>query len=131
MEETTPRVVVVDDDPTNVSLLKILLELEGFTVTPTADLEEARAAADQSADAFVIDLHLARGESGLELVRHIRSGNTSAARNAVIIVTSGDHRSQQDAINAGADLFLFKPYPPNDLAMALSKLISSRKGDVI
>ena len=56
-----PNVIVVDDDPTNMTLLKLLLELDGFVVNTYSDVPSAKAAAQKDTDAFVIDYHLARG----------------------------------------------------------------------
>ena len=121
------NVVVVDDDPTNTTLIKMLLEIEGFSVTTSADLVEARAAIRESTDAFLIDCHLARGVSGLDLVREIRSGETLAAQDCVVIVTSGDVRRDQDAWDAGADLFLLKPYKPDLLYTKLDELLLAKR----
>jgi CheY-like chemotaxis protein len=120
------NVVVVDDDPTNTTLIKMLLELEGFNVTTCADLARAREAAKADTDAFLVDYHLARGVSGIELVNEVRNGATPSARDSVIIVTSGDVRRERDAKEAGADLFLLKPYKPNTLSDTLKEMLAAK-----
>jgi DNA-binding response OmpR family regulator len=121
-----PRIVVVDDDPTNTTLVKMLLELEGFAVEACSDLDAARASTDESTDAFLIDYHLARGIKGLDLVREIRDGETAASRDVVVIVASGDIRRDSAAREAGADLFLLKPYKPETLFRRLNELLTSK-----
>lgn len=122
-----PNIIVIDDDPTNTTLIKMLLELEGFDVTTGADLDEARMAIRESTDAFLIDCHLARGVSGLDLVQEIRKGDTPAASDSVIVVTSGDIRRDRDARDAGADLFLLKPYKPELLYTKLDELLAAKR----
>lgn len=121
------KVIVVDDDQTNITLTKMLLELEGFEVTSCTDIPQAARAAKDGVDAFVIDFHLARGVNGVELLRQIREGNTDALPQTVVIVTSGDYRREIESKKAGADLFLHKPYPPENLAIELKKLLDLRK----
>lgn len=118
------QIIVVDDDKTNSSLIKMLLELDGFTVEACEDQEKATAVASPDTKAFVIDCHLARGRSGLDLLRAIRDGKTEANMETAVIITSGDYRREEDSMEFGANLFLLKPYPPNILSEAISDILS-------
>lgn len=118
------HVIVVDDDPTNSGLLKMLLELEGFTVTSCTDIDQALDASDESIDAYVVDIHLARGASGLDLLTMIRLNETNASPDCAVIMTSGDHRLENESIEMGASTFLLKPYSPDVLSSTLQKLLS-------
>jgi len=120
------RVIVVDDDPSNISLLEIFLDLEGFSVKSSTDMEQARALIEANTDAFLIDCNLARGANGLDLLREIRLGNTAAPIDAIVIMTSGDYRRESEAMAAGADKFLLKPYPPDQLSTNLKRLMAAK-----
>jgi DNA-binding response OmpR family regulator len=120
------NVIVVDDDPTNTTLIKLLLEMDGFAVLTSADINGAKVVTNETTDAYLIDCHLERGSSGLDLLKDIRSGRTAAAPDTVVIVTSGDYRREVDAEVAGADLFLLKPYPPDTLSKKLAELLNHR-----
>lgn len=120
-----PKIIVVDDDHTNITLTKMLLELDGFQVTTCTDIPQAAKATGDGVDAFVIDYHLARGVSGLELLQQIRQGKTAAAPETIVIVTSGDYRRETESSQAGANLFLHKPYPPENLSEELQKLLQT------
>jgi DNA-binding response OmpR family regulator len=112
--------MIIDDDRATVSLLTMLLEMDGFQVSqspqPQTVLEQARAA---GVDAFIIDCHLG-GFNGLDLVRDIREDADMAAK--LIIVTSGKDLSDE-AVAIGADLFMLKPFSPNELSAKLSGLL--------
>jgi DNA-binding response OmpR family regulator len=117
------HILVVDDDPTNASLLKMLLELDGFAVTSCSNIEEAVASAGKNVDAFVVDIHLARGANGLDLLTKIRGNETEADPNIVVIMTSGDHRLNDASLEKGASTFLLKPYSPDLLSAKLNELL--------
>lgn len=118
-----PNIVVVDDDITNVQLLQMLLELDGFKVHACTNLEQALAITNASTNAFVVDWHLERNASGLDLLRAIRQGETAARADTAVIISSGDHRREQEALAAGANHFLLKPYPPDELSKLLASLL--------
>ena len=96
------HILVVDDDRATVSLLTLLLEMDGFQVSqspqPQTVFELAKAG---SVDAFIIDCHLG-GFSGLDLVRDIRADADLADK--LVFVTSGKDLAKE-ALLAGADLF--------------------------
>lgn len=121
------NVIVVDDDQANTTLIKMLLELDGFTVKAFGTVDEAKSNAAVDTDAFVVDYHLARGDNGLKLLEAVRNGETAAPPHTAFIVTSGDYRREEAVLKAGADRFLSKPYPPETLTEEIEKLLN--RGD--
>ncbi len=118
------NIIVVDDDTTNTELIKMLLEMEGYNVAPCYDIDQAKTAAAPDSDAFVIDCNLARGANGLHLLHAIRQGETDAPSDTIVIMTSGDHRREEDALRLGAQKFLLKPYQPTALTDLLNQLLT-------
>ncbi len=116
----TPKLMIIDDDRTTVGLLKTLLELDGFDVKTKADGESALADVDTYLpDAFLVDYHLADKE-GTDLVRILRQ-NVRFAQTP-IIMTSGLNR-ELEAKQAGADVFIMKPFDPSMLLEQLAQLL--------
>jgi DNA-binding response OmpR family regulator len=108
-----PKVLIVDDDPTTVKLLRTLLELDGFDVEVAARGHLAiDKAQETNPDVFLIDYHLQDME-GVELVAHLRA--TAQFVQAPIIMASGLD-CEDEALKAGANAFLIKPFEPNRLA---------------
>ncbi|NJN53770.1 MAG: response regulator [Anaerolineae bacterium] len=120
-----PNIIVVDDDITNVQLLQMLLELDGFAVQAFTSLEQAMSNITAQTNAFVVDWHLERNTSGLDLLQAVRQGKTAAAIDTAFIISSGDHRREKEALEAGANHFLLKPYPPEQLSQLLAALVQS------
>ncbi len=119
--ERLPKVMIVDDDRNSTSLLKTLLEMDGFEVMVVPRGTEAMSKAQQfSPDAFVVDYHL-NDMSGVDLVSELRASVDFS--NTPIVMASGRDVGQQ-AEAAGANLFLIKPYDPNLLSEHLMSLLS-------
>ena len=118
-------IILVDDDRTNTTLISMLLEMDGFNVVACPDVERAKLATSNGADAFIIDCNLAHGDDGIELLRSIRIGLTGADPEVPVIMTSGDDSRGGEAESAGATRFLVKPYSPGTLSTNLSELLSA------
>jgi two-component system response regulator AdeR len=115
-----PRLLIVDDDPTMVSLLKTLLELDGFEVTPSSNPEQVIERIRQvRPDLVIMDVFMS-SRDGLELLREVKA--SAELGHTPVIMTSGMDVSER-ALEAGADGFMLKPYSPPDLiAMIRQKL---------
>jgi DNA-binding response OmpR family regulator len=109
--------MIVDDDRTMVSLLKILLEMDGFEV-----IDESRrgyvlpTVLEQQPDVVLMDVFLSDAD-GMELLKSLRQAQL--ARPTKVIMTSGMELSEQ-CRQAGADDFLLKPYTPDQLAKVIN-----------
>jgi DNA-binding NtrC family response regulator len=117
------QIMLVDDDRTNVRLMKMLLEMDGFKITTSHNVTHAKSEMFSDLDALVVDYHLADDEQGIDLLLAVRQGNTAVPQDIVVIITTGDHRQAQVALDAGANRFMLKPYPPSELSQELSKLL--------
>ncbi len=108
------RILIVEDDSTMRSLLKTLLELEGFTVD-AYEKDNAQEILDKisstAPDVVLMDVNL-RFANGLEIASKIR-GNTSIKQPKIILSSGMDYKKECET--NGVDLFLLKPYMPDDL----------------
>ncbi|HEV8625357.1 MAG TPA: response regulator transcription factor [Acidimicrobiia bacterium] len=105
-------VLVVDDEPKIVDVVREYLEHAGFAVRTAGDgpsaLERARALAP---DLIVLDLGLP-GLDGLDVARQLRR----SSRVPVIILTArGDEVDRIIGLELGADDYLVKPFSPREL----------------
>ncbi|OGO61501.1 MAG: hypothetical protein A2029_08760 [Chloroflexi bacterium RBG_19FT_COMBO_47_9] len=108
------KVMLIEDDPSMVSLLAMLLNLEGFLVkTPTnhkmddllSDIVKERP------NLALVDVNLQTG-SGLDIVREIRQ--EPEIMNTRILMYSGLNL-RKECLQAGADGFIQKPFMPDEL----------------
>lgn len=107
------NILVVDDDITTRTLLKMLLEMEGFnTIIPSTELEDIfNHIHNDRPDVLFIDVHL-QHITGIEVVKKIRANPNYASLR--ILMTSGMD-VQDKCIEAGANGFLLKPFMPDEL----------------
>ena len=108
------QILIVEDDSTMRSLLKTLLELENFSVeTYEKDNAEEilRNVTTSTPDVVLMDVNL-RFANGLDLASKIRA--ISSIKQPKIILSSGlDY--QKECEKCSVDLFLLKPYTPDEL----------------
>ncbi|MEK6543340.1 MAG: response regulator transcription factor [Elusimicrobiota bacterium] len=113
MKQTTLpyKVLVVDDDPTIVDWLTMILEFKGFTVASAKDAFSALLAVkEQSPDLVILDLHL--GEhmiQGTEVLWRIKSDPASAAAVVLIFTAVRDKDVERLCMDEyGADGYILK-----------------------
>jgi len=114
--------MLVDDDQTMTSLMKTLLELDGYEVVIARQGTDALARAEsENPNILIIDYHLTDME-GVDVVRQLRQH--SAFANRPILMASGlDVR--EEVMAAGADEFIVKPFDPADLQVIFARLLGT------
>jgi DNA-binding response OmpR family regulator len=112
------KVLLAEDDPTMVSLLKTLLHMEGFDVVALdSDANVPEAVLREKPNVLFMDVHLGQ-QSGMDIIESIRKNQeTSGLR---VVMTSGLN-VKEECIRRGADHFLLKPFMPDDLINALKQ----------
>ena len=110
------RVLAVDDEPQILRALETILTGAGYEVETAITGEEALARATlRPPDAIVLDLMLP-GASGTEVCRELR-GWTQVPILVISIV--GDEEEKIDALDAGADDYITKPFSVGELLARL------------
>jgi CheY-like chemotaxis protein len=114
-------VLIVDDDPFIRRLIATTLEdVSGFELKEAADGEEAVALARETHPRIVfLDVDMPKLD-GLAACRALREGNGRGDMRIVMLTAGPQHESA--AREAGADLFLTKPFSPLDLLRLVDEL---------
>lgn len=121
---TSPRILVVDDDPDLRDLLRTYLGANGFDVQTAGDGVAMRAALDTVLpDAIVLDLMLP-GEDGLSLTRSLR---TRSSVPILMLSARGEEMDRVIGLEVGADDYLAKPFGPRELLARLRALLRRRQ----
>ena len=112
------KILLAEDDPTMISLLKTLLKMEGFEVVALDVNSDVPAAVQREMpDTVLMDVHLG-GQNGLQILESIRKNRDLA--DVRIVMTSGLNM-KDECISRGASAFLLKPFMPDDLISVLKQ----------
>jgi DNA-binding NtrC family response regulator len=119
------RILVVDDDPGLSEVIGILLEREGYGVeyasTVKAGLERINVS---NIDLVVTDLKLPDG-TGLEVIAGVRARRP---RLPIIMITSySSMESAIDALRAGANDYVIKPFNNDEFLHAIARALNERR----
>jgi DNA-binding response OmpR family regulator len=113
------KVMLVEDDAAMQSVLRTLLEIEGFEVVVPPNYKSQddilAVVLSQQPDVILLDVHLGI-ISGMEILRQIRSKDLASSTR--IVMTSGMDLKDECMLH-GADSFLMKPYMPDELLRKL------------
>lgn len=106
-----PKILIVDDDRSITNLLKQLLEMEpDFRVDIALTGNQALKQLDANLpDVIMVDRNL-NDMDGITLIAELRQTYPDLP----IVMASGMD-VQREALNAGADLFILKPFEPSEL----------------
>jgi len=127
-DESSPRIVVVEDNGPTLRIVSDFLAQSGFDVARAGTASEAKdAIAKEACHALLLDLHLP-DSNGNAFVREVRNHPDPEVSNIVIALLTASPLSsdRDDCLRAGADLFLTKPIRLRELARLLKGYIRSR-----
>ncbi len=119
------KILVVDDNPNLLELIKMRLESADYGVAATGAEEQAiKWVKEQSFDLCIVDLMLANGD-GLSLMEEFRSINPAVP--TIILTAHGSIESAVEAMRRGAYSYLTKPFEPGDLLLQIERALENRK----
>jgi two-component system OmpR family response regulator len=111
-EASKPRILIVDDEPDMVALLRELLNHAGFDADGVSTGFHMREAMARNAYALILlDLRL-KSEDGLTLAREVREHSSVPI---VMISGASDETDRVLLLELAADDFLVKPFSPREL----------------
>ena len=106
------RVLVVDDETQIARVLKTALSAQGYEVKTAGEGESGlNLAMDWIPDLIVTDLSMP-GMTGIELCRSVRECSQVPI---IVLSVRGEERSKVEALDAGADDYVTKPFSVNEL----------------
>lgn len=110
------RVLIVEDEPTNMAIIKGTVELMGHGVHLASDVEEAyKKYLRKDIEVVITDLEMPRAD-GLEFIQALQ-GLYPVAK--IIAVSAGGPDRLHAAKRAGASVVISKPVGPDELGKAL------------
>jgi diguanylate cyclase (GGDEF)-like protein len=117
------RVLVADDDPDILTVVKINFELDGFEVDSAVDGEDAlqKATADPP-DVIVLDIMMPRMD-GLTALHRLRSQASTANIPIILLTARGLPEDRVRGLELGADDYITKPFDITELAARVRSVL--------
>jgi len=128
------RVLLVEDDPNTIDLLENALVHFGYDVTRAANGLEALEQLHTDHYPLIISDWEMPEMSGIELCREVRQRMSSSYTYFILLTMRSGTNNVLDALAAGADEFLSKPFDPHELQMRLQvaeRILSLESRDLV
>lgn len=123
-----PLVLVVEDEPALVTLLRYNFEAAGYEVATALDGDEALTAiAERRPDLVVLDWMLP-STSGLEVCRQIRRKAETRDVPVIMLTARGEEADRVRGLDSGADDYVTKPFHMEEVLARLRALIRRSGG---
>ncbi len=117
---TEQRILIVDDEPQVLEVLKLYLSREGYRVSTVSDGQAALAAFEKGApDLVLLDLMLPK-LSGLEVFKRLRA---QRALPIIMLTAKGEEVDRVLGLELGADDYIVKPFSPREVVARVKNVL--------
>jgi class 3 adenylate cyclase len=124
---TPPRILIVDDNPTNVKVLQTRLLAEGYEIVTAADGEAGLAAAREGTTDLIILAIMMRNLCGIEVCRRLRADPDFPFTPIIMVTAMADSKDVIAGLEAGGDEYLTKPIDHAALAARVRSMLRIKR----
>ncbi len=128
MPSTAQTVLVIEDDPDVLDLVRLHLRKAGFRVAEADDGEEGlKKAREQHPAAIILDLMLP-GLRGEEVCRRLKARSSTSRIPIILLTAMGEAEERVAGLELGADDYVSKPFSPRELILRLQTILQRSAG---
>jgi DNA-binding response OmpR family regulator len=125
-KEKTTTLLIADDSPTQLLMLRNLLEKNGYKVVGAVDGEDALSSArNNKPDLIISDIFMPK-MTGYELCQALKQDSNLKSVPVILLTTMSASESVVKAINTGADYFVPKPYDEKYLISKIKSILATK-----
>ena len=121
-----PKVLIVEDNTDIAFYISTVLGSTYSTFFAMEGEEALRKSADIMPDIILTDVMMP-GMNGLELCRKIKQSHVTNHIPIIVITAKTEERDKMEALEAGADAFLVKPFNARELVLRIGNLMAQRR----
>tara|TARA_B100000315_G_scaffold139923_1_gene128951 strand:+ start:3377 stop:4078 length:702 start_codon:yes stop_codon:yes gene_type:complete len=115
LELLSTRILIVEDEPPLIEVLRYNLESEGFLTLVATDGEEALLLVEEeNPDLIILDWMLPE-LSGIDVCRRLRETKKFKTIPIIMLTARGEEEDKISGLGAGADDYIVKPFSPSEL----------------
>ncbi len=125
--EKNKTIMVVDDNPDIVTIVKTILEGKGYGVQSAYSGQEAfNLLAEQKPDLIVLDIMMPQMD-GLEVLTRLKGDNTTATIPVILLTAKVQYEDVLGGYKMGADYYITKPFTSTQLLNGINLLLGEGK----
>ena len=122
----TPTILVVEDEPAILELLKVNLADAGYDVEGVGDAEAAHALLKGALPDLVLLDWMLPGQSGLALARALRADPRTRELPIIMVTARGDEADRVAGLESWVDDYVTKPFSPRELKARIKAVLRRR-----
>jgi len=122
----TPNILVVEDEPAIVELLKVHLVDAGYEVRAAADAETAQRALKEALPDLVLLDWMLPGQSGLAFAKQLRADARTKELPVIMVTARSDEADRVAGLEAWVDDYITKPFSPRELKARIKSVLRRR-----
>lgn len=126
----TTSILVVDDDPNSLDIVRTYLESRGYTVATASDGQEALAKLEEVQPAIVLLDVMMPVMDGLEVARIIKNHPDYRDVRVIMVTARSDFTDKHRGLRAGADDYVVKPINLEELGKRVELNLKARESTV-
>jgi len=122
----TPTILVVEDEPAILELLKVNLADAGYDVKGAVDAEAAKAVIKGPLPDLVLLDWMLPGQSGIAFARELRADSRTRELPIIMVSARGEESDRVAGLEAWVDDYVTKPFSPRELKARIKAVLRRR-----
>jgi DNA-binding NarL/FixJ family response regulator len=126
-QRDSKKLLLIDDDPNLILLVKDYLEFRGYDVMTAENGREALEVLDNKVPDMIICDVMMPEMDGYSLVKHIRQEPRTNTIPVLFLSAKGQSQDRVKGLNEGADVYMVKPFEPEELVAQVESSLKQIK----
>ena len=124
-----PRILAVDDEPNIVRLIQVNLERHGYQVETASNGAQALVKLRANRPDLLVSDVMMPEMDGFELLKNVRADPSLADLPVIMLTAKTQDKDLLEGYARGTDMYLTKPFNPQELLQFVKRLLSYGSGD--
>ncbi len=121
-------IMVVDDDPDIVTIVKTILEVKGYVVQSASSGQEVLSLLkEQKPDLIILDVMMPQMD-GLEVLTRLKGNPATSSIPVILLTAKVQYEDVLGGYKLGADYYITKPFTSTQLMTGINSLLSKDQG---
>lgn len=125
-----PLILIVEDEPAQVEILRYNLEKKGFLISVATAGEEALILAEEEEPDLVILDWMLPDISGIEICRRLKARQHTKLTPVIMLTARGEEEDRVRGLENGADDYMVKPYSPNEMIARVQAVLRRSHAEI-